>query len=232
MARDSINWVILLDNTFDMKKKDYRPNRFQVALQGVRDFIRMKCVQNPDAFISLYIYSTQTMVLAELTKNPARILQQIKTRAFIKQHPPVGTAGELYHTIQNAIESLTTRIQSIGGESYRILVITGSLQVLPPDEFHVDFPAFDHLLHLKRPPDVVQKPVQRRVFVHQGCHRIPDCRARINLQIISEDIPLLPLFGEDPVPVILQSADLCLFFVPREHFGDFARFQAENHRRR
>ncbi|UYP43784.1 hypothetical protein NEF87_000069 [Candidatus Lokiarchaeum ossiferum] len=118
------NFVILLDNTKSTAIKDFRPNRFHVALKGVKEFIETKNQVDHASFISLFIFGKETTVLSGLTKDTSSLLSQIASKKFVNNHPPQGSIAELTFSIENAIQILKDQIQIIGGQSNHVFLIT------------------------------------------------------------------------------------------------------------
>ncbi len=118
------NWIILLDNTKSMGKTDFSPNRFNNAIKAIKLFIEKKTQFDPDAFMSLFIFSTNTVVLSGLSQNSKDLLKQVSSKEFLKNHPPNGKSEEMFYAVKIAIETLKDRIQNIGSQFNRIFLLT------------------------------------------------------------------------------------------------------------
>lgn len=123
------NWVILIDCTEIMAKKDFKPNRFQVALKGVQKFIQMKFKHFPDEFLSVYLFSDKTQLLSQLSRDSNPILKQLMSSKFMKTHKPSGNGDELFFALEHAVEMIRSQIQLIGGQRSRIILITGQEKI-------------------------------------------------------------------------------------------------------
>ncbi|MCF2140636.1 MAG: VWA domain-containing protein [Candidatus Lokiarchaeota archaeon] len=123
------NWILLVDCTENMKDNDFRPSRFQVALKGVQKFIQMKFKFFPKEFLSIYLFSNKTQILAQLSRDSQSILKQLMSQKFLKTHKPEGNGEELYFALEHAVNFIRSQIQLIGGQKSRIIIITGLRQI-------------------------------------------------------------------------------------------------------
>ncbi|MHA1518824.1 MAG: VWA domain-containing protein [Promethearchaeota archaeon] len=128
------NWVILIDGTEIMSAKDFRPSRFQVALKGVQKFVQIKFKLFPNEFLSMYIFSDKTQIIAQLSRDSNDILKDVMSSKFIRNHKPKGTGNELFFALQHAVEMIRAQIQQIGGQKSRIILITGQEKFPNSDE--------------------------------------------------------------------------------------------------
>ena len=112
-----------------MGSRDFKPNKFQLALKGLEGFISEKHSVDPHTYYALAVYGEETTVLSTLSKDSQMFLDKITSRKFIKTHPPAGTSENLLYSLQFAVDLLGKNLQNIGNQTSRILIISSGFSL-------------------------------------------------------------------------------------------------------
>jgi hypothetical protein len=124
MVGELTNFILILDGTESMLCNEFRRNRFWVALQGIKIFLREKEIYSPNAFYSLLIAGKQTLVLSSLSKTTKKITDQLQAHKFKKNFCLEGSNSDIIYTLDLAFEMIDQQIQRIGGHASEIIIIS------------------------------------------------------------------------------------------------------------
>lgn len=129
MSGESINYIIIIDGTTSMGQKDFRPNRFRVALKGIKTFMEEKQKVAPDTFYSLLIGGKQTLVLSSLSKDTENIVSQLHSKKHTKNYNLEGENTDLIFTLDIAFEMINEQVKKIGGHRSNMILISSEFDL-------------------------------------------------------------------------------------------------------
>lgn len=129
MSGASTNYIIIIDGTNSMCQKDFRPNRFRVALKGIKIFMEEKQRVSPDSFFSLLIGGKQTLVLSSLCKDTKDIEKQVFHKTHQRKYEINGSCEDFIFTFDFAFEMVDEHMKKIGGHETRIMVVSSDFNL-------------------------------------------------------------------------------------------------------
>jgi len=109
--------VLLLDASRSMLRKDFKPNRLNVALETIKSFIQEKLMFDPKDRIAIVIFGETTKKLCSFT-NDDNILVDSFNKISIS-----GT-GKLYEGIAFSLQLLVEEMRKLGGKASRIFILS------------------------------------------------------------------------------------------------------------
>ncbi len=135
MSGASTNFIIIIDGTQSMSRRDFRPNRFRVGLKGIKFFMDEMETIAPDTFYSLLIGGKQTLVLSSLSKDSKHIDKQLHAIHYKRKYHLDGKLEELIYTIDFAFEMIDEQMKRIGNHETQILIITSEMDFRQSSRF-------------------------------------------------------------------------------------------------
>ena len=125
------NTVIILDCSRSVRRTDFSPTRYHLALNALHSFIKFKHAIDPKDTFALILFGKEhpdskvgAEVIFSLQSNPDSLLKTISAKNFTRQHPPRGRSVPLAAALNTSVDLLGGKIRSIGGQVSRILFIT------------------------------------------------------------------------------------------------------------
>jgi von Willebrand factor type A domain len=107
-----------------MRRTDFKLTRFHLAIQAIKVFIEKKHEIDPNDSIGIITYGDSSKVIGRLTKNVKFILQKLTSDKLNKDIVFSGTHRGLDIALKDAKDILSEKIRTIGGQIYRILIIS------------------------------------------------------------------------------------------------------------
>jgi len=109
--------VLLLDMSRSMLRKDFKPNRLQVALQTAKNFIQTKFSIDPKDRISIISFGETTKKLSPFSFDEQTLIDSLK-----KVH--ISGKGLVQAAIAFSLQILVEEMRKIGGKIQRIFIIS------------------------------------------------------------------------------------------------------------
>ncbi|MFX0057118.1 MAG: VWA domain-containing protein [Candidatus Hodarchaeota archaeon] len=109
--------VILLDTSRSMLRKDFKPNRINVALGAVKNFIHSKFVIDPKDRIAIVTFGDTTRRICPFSFEEEKLVDSFKKIQ-------ISGKGLLHEGIAFSIQILVGEMRKIGGKTQRIFIVS------------------------------------------------------------------------------------------------------------
>jgi hypothetical protein len=118
------NVVVILDLSRSSRRTDFSPTRHAALIQATIAYCKEKNHIDPNDRIALIISSNKVELIQPLTRDTKELLDRMNSKDFRRRYPPQGDRDSIPLALKQAFSILGEQIRAIGGEIYRILVVT------------------------------------------------------------------------------------------------------------
>ncbi len=109
--------ILLLDTSRSMLRKDFKPNRLNIALQTAKNFIESKLAIDPKDRIAIITFGDSSKKLIAFSSDQDKLLDSLKNLE-------ISGVGIIEDAIAFSLQLLVEEMRKIGGKVQRIVIIS------------------------------------------------------------------------------------------------------------
>ncbi|MFX1586775.1 MAG: VWA domain-containing protein [Promethearchaeota archaeon] len=109
--------IILIDSSRSMLRRDFKPNRLNVALNAVINFIQAKFTIDPKDRIAIVSFGDNTKRLSLFTYDEKKLVESL-------QRIQISGKGILHDGLAFSLQLIVAEMRKLGGKTYRIFIIS------------------------------------------------------------------------------------------------------------